>query len=1056
MLNRLIALSLRNRVIVLVAATFMLVAGAWTAYRMPVDVFPDLTAPTVTVLTEAHGMAPEEVEALVAFPIETAVNGATGVRRVRSSNAQGISVVWVEFDWGTDIFRARQIVSEKLQTIASALPSGIAAPVLAPVSSVMGEIMMIGLTWSDSAPGAHSAEDLRTVADWTIRRRLLAVPGVAQVIPIGGAVKQYQVLADPTRMLAAGVTLEQVVKAAKGSNENASGGVYMDKGQEYVIRGLGRVQTADDIAKTVVAVRGGIPVLLEQVADVRVGAAPKYGDGSVNAKPGVVLAVQKQPGANTLELTGRIERELAAMQKTLPKGMTIRAELFRQASFISVAVNNVVEALRDGAIFVVVILFLFLWNFRTTGISIVAIPLSLVVAIFAMKLLGITINTMTLGGMAIAIGALVDDAIIDVENVFRRLKENHHLPEGQRRPALEVVYDASREIRASIVNATLIIIVVFLPLFFLGGVEGRLLRPLGFAYVVSILASLLVAVTVTPVLCAYLLPNAKAVITEHESRVVTWLKAHYARLLETVLAHPKRVLAAAVVTLGLALGAVPFLGSAFLPEFNEGALTVSVVTVPGTSLAESNAIGQRVEQILLANPAVVNTDRRQGRAELDEHAQGVNAAEIDVTLKEDIDKEKVFEELRREFSAIPGTNVTIGQPIGHRIDHMLSGTRANIAVKIFGPDLYELRQVGSQVRDVMQTVPGVADLQLEQQMDVPQLRIRADRGALGRYGMTVGQLAEAIDIAFNGERVSQVLEEGRSFDLVVRFPEELRANAEAISGVMFDTPTGQKVPLSQLAQITVDRGPNTISREDVQRKIVVQANVAGRDLGSTVADIQAAVGERVTLPAGYHLIYGGQFESQEEATRTLGMLSVISIAAIFLILFAEFRSGRTAALVMANLPLALIGGVIAVLLTGRVVSIASLVGFVTLFGIATRNGILLVAHYRQLLSEGVSFREAVVRGSLERLSPILMTALTAGLALIPLALGGGEPGNELQTPMAIVILGGLLSATALNMLVLPALYWLYGERAVERAGAEELEAAANRPSGLVAGPMHAT
>jgi CzcA family heavy metal efflux pump len=1056
MLNRLIALSLRNRVIVLVAATFMLVAGAWTAYRMPVDVFPDLTAPTVTVLTEAHGMAPEEVEALVAFPIETAVNGATGVRRVRSSNAQGISVVWVEFDWGTDIFRARQIVSEKLQTIASALPSGIAAPVLAPVSSVMGEIMMIGLTWSDSAPGAHSAEDLRTVADWTIRRRLLAVPGVAQVIPIGGAVKQYQVLADPTRMLAAGVTLEQVVKAAEGSNENASGGVYMDKGQEYVIRGLGRVQTADDIAKTVVAVRGGIPVLLEQVADVRVGAAPKYGDGSVNAKPGVVLAVQKQPGANTLELTGRIERELAAMQKTLPKGMTIRAELFRQASFISVAVNNVVEALRDGAIFVVVILFLFLWNFRTTGISIVAIPLSLVVAIFAMKLLGITINTMTLGGMAIAIGALVDDAIIDVENVFRRLKENHHLPEGQRRPALEVVYDASREIRASIVNATLIIIVVFLPLFFLGGVEGRLLRPLGFAYVVSILASLLVAVTVTPVLCAYLLPNAKAVITEHESRVVTWLKAHYARLLETVLAHPKRVLAAAVVTLGLALGAVPFLGSAFLPEFNEGALTVSVVTVPGTSLAESNAIGQRVEQILLANPAVVNTDRRQGRAELDEHAQGVNAAEIDVTLKDDIDKEKVFEELRREFSAIPGTNVTIGQPIGHRIDHMLSGTRANIAVKIFGPDLYELRQVGSQVRDVMQTVPGVADLQLEQQMDVPQLRIRADRGALGRYGMTVGQLAEAIDIAFNGERVSQVLEEGRSFDLVVRFPEELRANAEAISGVMFDTPTGQKVPLSQLAQITVDRGPNTISREDVQRKIVVQANVAGRDLGSTVADIQAAVGERVTLPAGYHLIYGGQFESQEEATRTLGMLSVISIAAIFLILFAEFRSGRTAALVMANLPRALIGGVIAVLLTGRVVSIASLVGFVTLFGIATRNGILLVAHYRQLLSEGVSFREAVVRGSLERLSPILMTALTAGLALIPLALGGGEPGNELQTPMAIVILGGLLSATALNMLVLPALYWLYGERAVERAGAEELEAAANRPSGLVAGPMHAT
>lgn len=1025
MLNRLIAWSLRNRVFVLAAAAIVLVTGTWTAYRMPVDVFPDLTAPTVTVLTEAHGMAPEEVEALVSFPIETAVNGATGVRRVRSSTAQGISVVWVEFDWGMDIFRARQIVSEKLQTVASALPTGISAPVLAPVSSVMGEIMMIGLT------GPQPPEALRTVADWTIRRRLLAVSGVAQVIPIGGAVKQYQVLADPARMLTAGVTLEQVVAAAQGSNANASGGVYMHKGQEYVIRGIGRVQNVDDIGKTVVAVRGGVPVLLGQVADVQVGHAPKYGDGSVNAKPGVVLAAQKQPGANTLDLTTRIESELADIQRTLPDGMTVHSELFRQADFITVAVDNVLDALRDGAFLVVVVLFLFLWNFRTTAISVLAIPLSLVVAIFAMKLLGIAINTMTLGGMAIAIGALVDDAIIDVENVFRRLKENHHRPPGERWSALRVVYDASREIRASIVNATLIIIVVFLPLFFLGGVEGRLLRPLGFAYVVAILASLVVAVTVTPVLCAYLLPNAKAVMEERESRLVAWLKAHYTRTLDWVLARPRRVLAGAVAALLLALAAVPSLGSAFLPEFNEGALTVSVVTVPGTSLDESNAIGRRVEEILLANAAVKNTDRRQGRAELDEHAQGVNAAEIDVALKEDIDKERVFEELRREFSAIPGTNFTIGQPIGHRIDHMLSGTRANIAVKIFGPDLYELRQVGARVRDVMQTIPGVADLQLEQQMDVPQLRIAADRGALARYGMSVGQLAEAIDIAFNGEVVSQVLEEGRSYDLVVRFPDDLRANAEAISFVMFDTPTGQRVPLSQLAQITVERGPNTISREDVQRKIVVQANVAGRDLGSTVADIRRAVAEQVTLPEGYHVVYGGQFESQEEATRVLGALSLLSIAAIFLILYAEFRSTRTAVLVMANLPLALIGGVVAVLLTGRVVSIASLVGFVTLFGIATRNGILLVAHYRQLLGEGVPFREAIVRGSLERLSPILMTALTAGLALIPLALGGGEPGNELQTPMAIVILGGLLSATALNMIVLPALYWLFGGRSVE-------------------------
>jgi len=1027
MLDRLIAWALRNRFLVLAVATLSLVAGAWTAARMPVDVFPDLTAPTVTVLTEAHGMAPEEVEALVTFPIETAVNGATGVRRVRSSTAQGISVVWVEFEWGTDIFRDRQIVSEKLQTVAAALPAGVSAPVLAPVSSVMGEIMMIGLT------GPQSPMDLRTVADWTIRRRLLAVPGVAQVIPIGGDVRQYQVLADPARMLATGVSLGEVLVAAEGSNANAAGGVYMDRGQEYVIRGIGRIQSADDITRTVVEVRGGVPVLLGQVADVVVGPAPKYGDGSVDGKPGVVLAVQKQPGANTLELTRRIERELADIQRTLPVGMEIHADLFRQASFIRVAIDNVLAALRDGAVLVVVIIFLFLWNVRATAISVLAIPLSLVVAIFGMRLLGITINTMTLGGMAIAIGALVDDAIIYVENVFRRLKENHHRAESDRRPALRVIYDASREIRAPIVNATLIIIVVFLPLFFLSGVEGRLLRPLGFAYVVSILASLLVALTVTPALCAYLLPRARAVIEERESTLVRWLKPRYARTLETVLARPKQVLGAAVLALLLTLAVVPFLGTAFLPEFNEGALTVSVVTVPGTSLGEANQIGNRVEEILLANPGVRNTDRRQGRAELDEHAQGVNAAEIDVTLREGVDKERLLEDLRREVAAIPGTNVTLGQPIGHRIDHMLSGTRANIAVKIFGPDLYRLRQLGAEVRDTIASVEGVADLQVEQQMDVPQLRIRADREAMARYGMTAGGLAEAIDVAFNGEVVSQVLEEGKSFDLVVRFPYALRSSAEAIANVSFNTPTGARVPLGQLARVTVERGPNTVSRENVQRKIVVQANVAGRDLGGTVADIQRRVRETVTLPAGYYVEYGGQFESQAEATRTIALLSLLSIAAIFLILFADFRSARVAILIMANLPLALIGGVLAVLLTSRIVSIASLVGFVTLFGIAVRNGILLVAHYRHLLVDGVPFREAIVRGSLERLSPIFMTALCAGLALIPLALGGGEPGKELQTPMAIVILGGLLSSLALNMVVLPALYWLFGEREI-RAG----------------------
>ena len=1027
MLNSLIAWSLRNRVVVLATSALLMAAGAWTAARMPVDVFPDLTAPTVTVLTEAHGMAPEEVEALVSFPIETGVNGATGVRRVRSSTAQGISVVWVEFEWGIDIFRARQIVAEKLQTVASALPAGVAAPLLAPVSSVMGEIMMIGVT------GTASPEALRTTADWTIRRRLLAVPGVAQVIPIGGDVRQYQVLPDLARMRAARVTLADVLRAAEGSNANASGGVYMDRGQEYVIRGLGRVQSVDDIGMSVVAARDGVPIVLNQVADVRIGAAPRFGEGSVNAKPAVVLAVQKQPGANTLELTRRMEIELAEMQRTLPSGMTIHTQLFRQADFITTAMHNVMDALRDGAVFVVIVLFLFLWNWRTTGISIIAIPLSLAAAIFAMRLLGITINTMSLGGMAIAIGALVDDAIIVVENVFRRLRENRHRAAAEHQPALVIVYTASREITASIVNATIIIIAVFLPLFFLGGVEGRLLRPLGVAYVVSILASLLVAVTVTPVLCSYLLPNSRAVESEEDSALVRWLKGHYARTLESVVERPRRVLWAAGGALVLTIAALPSLGTAFLPEFNEGALTVSVVTVPGTSLTESDAIGRRVEEMLLAHPEVTSTDRRQGRAELDEHAQGVNAAEIDVTLRADSEKEALFEALRDEFSVLPGTNVTIGQPIGHRIDHMLSGTRANIAVKIFGSDLYVLRQVGANVRDVMQGVPGAVDVQLEQQVDVPQLRVRADRTALARYGMTVGQLAEAIDVAFNGEKVSTVLEEGRSFDLVVRLPDDARRDAATIAAVMFDTPTGQHVALGQLARVSVDRGPNTISRENVQRKIVVQANVAGRDLGSTVAAIREAVAKQVQLPAGYHVEYGGQFEAQEESTRTLSALSVLAIAAIFVILFGEFRSARTAGLVMANLPLALIGGVVAVLLTGRVVSIASLVGFVTLFGIATRNGILLVAHYRHLLHEGVSFREAVVRGSIERLSPILMTALTAGLALIPLAVGGGEPGNELQTPMAIVILGGLLSATALNMVVLPALYIVYGERAVPDA-----------------------
>ena len=1023
MLDRLIAWSLKNRALVLAVAGLVLGAGTWTAVRLPVDVFPDLTAPTVTILTEAHQMATEEVEALVTFPIEMAMNGAPGVRRVRSSTAHGIAVVWVEFGWDVEIFRARQIVAEKLQTVSSSLPATLAAPVLAPVSSVMGEIMMVGLR------GANP-ETLRTVADWTVRRRLLAVPGVAQVIPIGGDVRQYQVIPDPARLRAAGVTLAELTEATRRASAVSSGGIYAQSGQEIAIRGLARVRNIEDLERSAVAVRGGSPVLIGQVATVRIGAAPKIGMGSINAEPGVVMAVQKQPGANTLELTNRIEAALANLSRTLPPGVTIDTGLFRQADFIAVAVRNVTLALRDGAVLVVIVLLAFLGRWQTTAISIVAIPLSLAVAILTMAALGIAINTMTLGGLAIAVGVLVDDAIIDVENVFRRLRQWRADPRG--RSALKVVYGASREVRASILYATAIIIIVFLPLFFLDSVEGRLLRPLGIAYVVATLASLAVAMTVTPVLCYLLLPRAAT--DPRESRLVRWLGAQYRRTLATALDAPGRVVALATVALVVTMGAVPFLGTAFLPEFNEGALTISVVTVPGTSLTEADAIGARVERILLAQGGVGSTDRRQGRAELDEHAQGSNAAEIDVTLRPGTDRDLLSEALRREFSAIPGTNITIGQPIGHRIDHLLSGTRANIAVKLYGADLRQLRELGTQVRDVIQPIQGLVDLQLEQQSDVPELRIEADRGGLSRHGLSAADLAETIDVALGGETVGEILEEGRRTALVVRAAESLRADPAAIGQLVVNAPTGRAIPLAHLADIRIDRGPNTVSRENGQRKIVVQANVAGRDLGGAVAEIQRTVAARVRLPEGYHVEYGGQFEAQRESTRVLLSVSLVVAVLIFLLLYSEFRSARIAGLAMANLPLALIGGVAAVFATTRIVSVASLVGFVTLFGIATRNGILLLAHYRHLRRRGVPLREAVERGSEERLAAILMTALTAGLALIPLALGGGKPGNEIQTPMAIVILGGLLSATALNMLVVPALYLMVERRSNNSQG----------------------
>ncbi|MEQ9569404.1 MAG: efflux RND transporter permease subunit [Longimicrobiales bacterium] len=1023
-LDRVIGWSLRRRLLTLLGAVGLLLGGLAVTRTIPVDVFPDLTAPTVTVLTEAHGMAAEEVERLVTFPVETAVNGSAGVRRVRSSSSQGISIVWVEFDWGTDIYRARQIVSEKLQVVAGQLPEDVPPPVLAPITSIMGEIMLVGLT-SETV----SEMDVRTAADWTVRKRLLAISGVSQVIPIGGEVRQYQVLVDPERMSALGVTLHDVLVAAESSNAVASGGVYLAEGQEVLIRGLGRASSTADIGATVVALRGEIPVRLDDVASVRIGPRPRIGTGSVNAGPAVILSIQKQPGVNTLELTERIDRELDVLEAQLPEGVEIEREIFRQAEFIELAVDNVVEALRDGAILVVVILFLFLWNFRTTAISILAIPLSLAVAVIVLRVFGVTINTMTLGGMAIAIGALVDDAIIDVENTFRRLRENRHADPGDRRPILAVVYDAAREVRGPIVNATAIITVAFLPLFFLSGVEGRMLRPLGLAYIVSILASLLVAVTVTPVLCSLLLPSAPVMDDEKDSWLVRWLKGVYRPMLDGALRHPRVIAVTATLGVVATLAAFPFLGRGFLPEFQEGTLTVSAVTLPGTGIDESDRIGRRVEEVLLAHPAVITTARRTGRAELDEHAQGVNAAEIDVRLDLTVAPvDEVMADLRERVTIVPGTNITIGQPIGHRIDHMLSGTRAAIAVKIFGEDLYRLRSLGEAVRSAMEPVAGVVDLAVEQQSDVPQLRLRADRPAMARFGITPAALAEAVDVAFNGEVVSQVLEGQAAFDLVVRLAPERRDSQERIARTRIDTPLGGSVAIEELAEVRLERGPNTISREDVQRKIVVQANVQGRDVGRVVDEIRAAVEADVEMPDGYYVEYGGQFESGRAAARAIALLSMAAIAVIFLILFHEFGSARLALLVMVNLPLALIGGVGATFLLGGVLNVATLVGFVTLFGIAARNGILLVSHYGNLLDEGVPFREAVVRGSMERLNPILMTALTAALALIPLALGGGEPGKEIQAPLAVVVLGGLLTSTFLNMVVVPVLYARWGPR----------------------------
>src|SRR6187455_1196802 len=1023
-MKRIVQWSIDHHWIVIGLSVLLLVAGVYTARLMPIDVFPDLTAPTVTILTEGHGMAPEEMESLVTLPIESAINGASGVRRVRSATAVGIAVVWVEFDWGTDIFMARQLVSEKLSLVSGGLPPQAERPVLAPVSSIMGEILFFAVT-SDTVDPLT----LRTLADTTIRRRLLAVPGVSQVTPIGGAERQFQVIAHPDALRANAVSLTELLHAARGASENTSAGVYTEGAQEYVLEAVGRVRTPEEIGESVVALRGTRSVLVRDVADVREGAAFKRGEGSRSGKPAVIVGVQKQPGANTIEVTRRLDRELDTLQAELPAGMTIDRRIFRQADFIQVAVDNVFRALRDGGLLVVIIVVLFLANGRASAITLTAIPLSLAAAILTLRAFGATINTMTLGGMAIAIGALVDDAIIDVENVVRRLRENKAKPPQEQRPVAEVVREATLEIRTSIVFATVIIVLVFLPIFGLSGVEGRLLTPLAFAYIVSLLASLVVAIFVTPALCYAFLPHARSIEGGHDGWLSRNLKTRFARVLPFALDRPRLVIAAAVVLLAGAAFAITRMGTAFLPEFHEGSLTVQANTLPGTSLAKSDEIGRRVEEIMLSAPEVVATARRTGRAELDEHVQGVEAAEIDVGLKDTgRSRAELLADLRRGFSTLPGTNVTIGQPISHRIDHMLSGTRANIAVKVFGDDLSTLRRLGERVRDAMSGVQGVVDLSLEQQMDVPFVRFVLNRSAIARYGLRADDVAEAVEASFAGATVGRIFDQGTAFNLVVKFDPSAGADFERVADLPIDTRGGAPVPIRVLAEVRREEGPNMILRENVQRRIVISANVAGRDLGSVVDDIRAAVVQAVPTPAGYRVEYGGQFESQQSASRRLLILGAGVLAGLFMLLVLAFGKARDAILIMVNLPLALIGGVAGVFLAGGVLSVASMIGFITLFGIATRNGIMLISHIQHLMQEeGVmEFREAVERGAHERLVPILMTAMAAGLALIPLALGGGRPGSEIQTPMAIVILCGLTTSTLLNMVVVPTLYLRYG------------------------------
>lgn len=1024
MLNKILSISLRNRLMILLIAVVLSLTGIYIARTMNVDVFPDLTAPTVTILTEAHGLESEEVEKLVTFQLETALNGSPNVRRIRSSSAAGISIVWVEFEWGTNIYRARQIVSERIPMVRENLPSGIGAPTMAPISSIMGEIMLLGVTSDTLSP-----MELRTLSDWTIRPRIKAIGGIANVVVIGGDYKQYQVFAHPEKMKYFRVSLSELADKVREANVNAPGGFFNQYGNQYIIKGSGRADALSDLEEAVVKQVNGQSIKVKDVATVQIGAADKIGDGSLNASPAVILTLSKQPDVNTLDLTVRIDEAIAELSKTLPEGVDIKNHIFRQSDFIEASISNLNQTLLEGAFFVVIVLFIFLMNWRTTFISLLAIPISLLVSIIVLKLLGYTINTMSLGGMAIAIGALVDDAIIDVENVYKRLRENVKKPKEERLPVLTVVKDASVEIRSSIIIATFIIIVSFIPLFFLSGMEGRLLQPLGIAFVTAVLTSLIVAVTVTPVLCSYLLGSDKVLKKQAEgTRVERWLKRKYSAILSRAVRFPKTIIGVTVVAFLLSLVLFTQLGRSFLPEFNEGSLVISVVGPPGMSLAESNKTGNLVETLLLEMPEVDVVTRRTGRAELDEHAQGVNAAEIDVPFTlEDKSKETFFEEVREKLSIAPGVNITLGQPLAHRIDHMLSGTRANIAIKIFGSDLQRLYEIGKSVEEAIAPIEGLADVAVDQQIEVPQIRIDPKRQILSAHGMTVGGLMEQVDIAFAGEEVGEIYEGQKYFDLVVRYDKAFRNEIDKVGTTLISLPNGGHIPLDQLATISSLSSPNRISREDVQRKIVVAANVQGRDLRSAVNEIRETINASINLPEGYRVEYGGQFESEAKASQLLLITAVLAILVIFLLLYFEFKDVRLAFVVLINLPLALIGGILIVYFTSGVISIAATIGFISLFGIATRNGILLVSRYEDLRKEGLKGIQLIKSGALDRLNPILMTALTTGLALIPLALKGGEPGNEIQSPMAIVILGGLLSATILNLVVIPCVYNLFSK-----------------------------